>query len=402
MRRELPPTSGLPPRFADLYREPPFALPDLLAASLGTDRVTLTCSGSAALVIAFDYVKQFAIGRDIVLPAFTCPLVAYAALKAGLTVSLCDTMPSRFDMDMGMLARIINPDTLAVVPTHFGGHLTSVTPVRGFLRSIAPHVFVIEDAAQAYGARIQGKPVGFGGDLGVFSFAAGKGLTLFEGGCLVAADPVIRLAIDQHARPLLPASPMMEAQRIMELIGYHLFYRPEGLSWVYGRPLRKALQRGDLIAALDEDRDAIPMHPIGGWRQKVGANAAMRWAQHLAATKDAARQMRAVLSAIPQLDVHWPDAGFEPSQTFLFVTLPSKRQADQALMQGAAQGLGITKLFAHPLNRYPALAGKLPTTPTPQAQALSDRTVTVTTSPLLQDSDRARIADLFQAIVRGR
>ena len=149
MRRELPPTSGLPPRFADLYREPPFALPDLLAASLGTDRVTLTCSGSAALVIAFDYVKQFAIGRDIVLPAFTCPLVAYAALKAGLTVSLCDTMPSRFDMDMGMLARIINPDTLAVVPTHFGGHLTPVTPVRGLLRSIAPHVFVIEDAAPA-------------------------------------------------------------------------------------------------------------------------------------------------------------------------------------------------------------------------------------------------------------
>ena len=402
MRRELPPTSGLPPRFADLHRKPPFALSDILASSLATDRVTLTCSGSAALVIAFDYFKHLAIGREIVLPAFTCPLVAHAALKAGLTVNLCDTMPSRFDMDMGMMARIINSDTLAVVPTHFGGHLTPVNPLRGLLRSIAPHIFIIEDAAQAYGARMHGRPVGFSGDVGVFSFAAGKGLTLYEGGCLVAADPVVKMAIERHAQSLLRVSRAIEWQRIIELLGYHLFYRPEGLVWVYGSPLRKQLQKGDLIAALDEDKQAIPMHPVGVWRQEVGANAALRWPQHLAATKEAAKRMIAVLSAISQLDVHCPDGGMEPSQTFLFVSFQNKRQADQALLRGAELGLGITKLFAHPLNRYPALAGKVSATPTPQAQALSDRTVTVTTSPFMQDSDRDRIATLFQAIVRGR
>ena len=402
MRRELPPTSGLPPRFADLYRKPRFALSDILASSLATDRITLTCSGSAALVIAFDYFKQLAIGREIVLPAFTCPLVAHAALKAGLNVALCDTMPSRFDLDLGMMARIINPDTLAVVPTHFGGPRTPVNPLRGLLRSIAPHVYLIEDAAQAYGARMQGRPVGFSGDVGVFSFAAGKGLTLYEGGCLVAADPAIRMAIDRHAKTAMHGSWMMEWQRIIALLGYHLFYRPNGLSWVYGAPLRKQLQKGDLIAALDEEREAIPMHPVGAWRQAVAANAALRWSRHLAATQESAQRMIAALSSVPQIDVHVPDAGMEPSLTFLFVSFPTKRQADQALMRGAQAGLGITKLFAHPLNRYPALAGKVSATPTPQAQALSDRTVTVTTSPFLQDSDRGRIVDLLQAIMRGR
>ena len=402
MRRELPPTSGLPPQLGDLYRKPPVPLPDFLSMHLETPQVTLTPSGSAALVIAFDYFKQLAIGREVILPAFSCPLVAHAALQAGLRVSLCDTMPARFDFDMGMMGRIINPDTLAVVPTHFGGHLTQVAPLRSLLRSIAPHIFIVEDAAQAFGARIAGKPVGFSGDLGIFSFAAGKGLTLYEGGCLVASDPVIRKSVSHHAQSLLHPSRRWEWQRMVELFGYHLFYRPAGLPLVYGAPMRRALRKGDLIAALGDDKHEIPMHQLGAWRQQVAANAALRFDAHLAASRQTAKQVIATLSAVAGLDVHVPARGMEPSQTFVFVSLQNKRQADQALMRGAEQGLGITRLFAHPLNRYPALVPHLSSTPTPQAQALSDRTLTVTTSPFMTQAQCDAIADLFQAVIRGR
>ena len=402
MRRELPPTSGLPPQLADLYRKPSRALPDYLSSFLSTPSVILTPSGSAALVIAFDYFKQLAIGREVILPAFSCPLVAYAALKAGLSVTLCDTMPARFDLDMGVMGRIIGPDTLAVVPTHFGGHLTPVGSLRSLLRSIAPHIFIIEDAAQAFGARSGGRAVGFSGDLGLFSFAAGKGLTLYEGGCLVASDPVIRKALDRHARMLLHPARLWELRRMVELFGYHIFYRPEALSLVYGSPLRRSLRKGDLIAALGDDKDQIPMHPLGAWRQDVAANAASRWEAHLAATRKTARQVIAALSSIAGLDVHVPAAGMEPSQTFVFVSLQNKRQADQVLLRGAEQGLGITRLFAHPLNRYPALAPRLSASPTPQAQALSDRTLTVTTSPFMTPSQCDAIAGLFQSAIRGR
>ena len=402
MRRELPPTSGLPPVFADLYRAPRRSLSDTLAASLATPHVTLTPSGSAALVIAFDFLKQMAIGREVILPAFTCPLVAHAALKAGLTVSLCDTMPARFDLDMGVMGRILSPDTLAVVPTHFGGHLTPVSPLRSLLRSVAPNIFIVEDAAQAYGARIDGKPVGFAGDIGLFSFAAGKGLTLYEGGCLVAADPVIRGALDRHAHTMLHRSQRWEWQRIIELLGYHLFYRPKTLALVYGASLRRNLRKGDVIAALGDDKHEIPMHPLGAWRQQVGANAAMRWDAHLEASRRTARRLMTILNSVSGLDVHAPARGMEPSQTFLFGSLRNKRQADAALMRGAARGLGITRLFAHPLNRYPALAGRVGDHPTPQAQALSDRTLTVTTSPFLSLSEMDAIADLFESVLRGR
>jgi dTDP-4-amino-4,6-dideoxygalactose transaminase len=72
------------------------------------------------------------------------------------------------------------------------------------------------------------------------------------------------------------------------------------------------------------------------------------------------------------------------------------------LMRGAERGLGITRLFAHPLNRYPALAGCVGDHPTPQAQALSERTLTVTTSPFLSLSEMDAIADLFESVLRGR
>ena len=237
--------------------------------------------------------------------------------------------------------------------------------------------------------------------MGLFSFAAGKGLTLYEGGCLVAADPVIRMAIHRHAQTMLKPNLPTEWHRIAALIGYHAFYYPFGLRWVYGWPLRRHLRRGNLIAALGDDQHAIPMHPLGLWRQSVGAHALLRWNKHLAVTQQRARFLIRLLSQIPQLDLHLPEAGMEPSQTFLFVSFKTKRQADLALRAGVEQGLGVTKLFAHPLNRYPALEGKILSDPTPQAQALSDRTVSVTTSPYMRDQDAERIALLFQTIVRG-
>ena len=187
-----------------------------------------------------------------------------------------------------------------------------------------------------------------------------------------------------------------------ELVGYHLFYRPMGLPYVYGNSLRRHLRRGDLIAALADDKSEIPMHPLGAWRQRVAANAARRWETHLSLTRQNAQQAMDVLSQIAGLDVHRPLKGVHPSLTYIFVSLQNKRQADEVLKRGAELGLGITRLFAHPLNRYPSLAPHLVRTSTPQAQALSDRTVTVTTSPYMQPNDSEAIADLFRSVMRGR
>ena len=85
---------------------------------------------------------------------------------------------------------------------------------------------MIEDAAQALGARLGAASVGLQGDIGFYSLAVGKGLSIYEGGVLTARDAPLRRALQETSRRLIPDSRMMEARRITELIGYALLYRP--------------------------------------------------------------------------------------------------------------------------------------------------------------------------------
>src|SRR5689334_8809884 len=121
--REMPPTAGLPLRLADLL--PGRAeLADRLAAQLETPPLQVECSGTAALLLALRVLHQRQPRRSVVVvPAFTCPLVAIAVHQAGLHLRVCDLRPGHYDMDPQALAEACGEDTLAVVPTHLAGRV---------------------------------------------------------------------------------------------------------------------------------------------------------------------------------------------------------------------------------------------------------------------------------------
>ena len=437
MKRELPPTAGLAPQWRDLVDDPvrtvgpsgsllararlvgkglrqrfipstrhkdqappadiPHALANHLAGLIGSDEVVMVNSGFAALVIAFEYLKKGALAREVILPAFTSPKVALAAHRAGLQVRLCDTDQSRFDFDLGMLARLVSDDTLAVVPTHFGGHVTPMSPLKVLMEGIAPHVVLIEDAAQAFGARVKGLSVGLAGDLGLFSFARGTGLTLFQGGCLVSNNPIIRQGLKRLAMQMQPPSWRQEWRQCLGLLAYHAFYDPEHYRLVYGASSHRkgtSLPRYALYG--EDDLSAVPLHRLGVWRQGVALNAANRLAGHQQAVAGRVQRLFAVLQSVPRSEVHLPPAGVSPAFRFLFVSMASRKQADKVLAQSIEEGLGISRLFAGPLTAYPALKGIIAPDPMPQAEALAARTLTVTTSPMMTDSEIEKIGRLFR------
>ncbi|RFB81053.1 DegT/DnrJ/EryC1/StrS family aminotransferase [Methylovirgula sp. 4M-Z18] len=397
MKRELPPTAGVPPHLRDLFARPRQAFTAWVAQRLRTPEVILTTSGSAALVIAFEYLKTLSARRTVILPAYTCPLVAFAVARAGLKVAVCDTLADRFDLDLDQLRHVANDDTLALIPTHFGGHVTQVSELCAWRDTHAAETFVIEDAAQAFGASAQGAPVGFAGDIGLFSFAAGKGLTLYEGGCLVSPSARHRQALAALAARLQPVDKRMEARRIAELIGYYLFYTPATLPYVYGWPRRRKLARGDVIGALGDDLSDIPMHQVGAWRQRVAACASERYEASRAMARGAAQRLKQALQAVSAIKVHTPEEGDETAATFLFVTCADKAMAERIFFHEDAQALGVSKLFALTLTDYPALKGIVPDMPVPQAAALVERTLTITTTPFLTDEHVERIVRLFQS-----
>ncbi len=171
-RLELPPTAGLPLRWSDL-RPGGATLAADITAQLGTPPLQLECSGTASLLIALKTLHRRQPHRHrVVVPAYTCPLVAIAVRQAGLQLQLCDLRHGHYDMDTSALRSVSDERTLAIIPTHLGGRVADVAAAVNVAREVG--AYVIEDAAQALGARRDGGSVGLLGDVGFFSLAAGS------------------------------------------------------------------------------------------------------------------------------------------------------------------------------------------------------------------------------------
>ncbi|MDB5896001.1 MAG: nucleotide sugar aminotransferase, partial [Rhodoferax sp.] len=296
--------------------------------------------------------------------------------------------------------------TLAVVPTHLGGRVSDVATAQACARAVG--AWTIEDAAQALGASVGGKSVGTLADIGFFSMAAGKGLSIFEGGALVARDPAIAEACRQASAATVRSQPAWELRRSAELLAYALFYRRAGLGIVYGMPLRRALRRGDTVGAAGDDFDMpFPLHRPGRWRQAVGVKALARLPVFLAEGKKRAGARAARLSCIAGLQVMTdstavPDAaGVWP---LMLVMLPDATRRDAALARLWGAGCGVSLPFVHALPDYAQYAGVVPSAPPdelPRARALAGRMLAVSNSPWLDDERFEGVCRVLEACAGG-
>lgn len=396
-RHEVPPTAGLPLQLRDLWPGPA-ALAETLTAQLGTPSLLLTCSGTAALLVALRTLAERSPSRRVVVvPAYTCPLVAIAVHSLGLQLRLCDARVGHFDMDPQALSHACDDDTLAIVPTHLAGLVAEMENVLAVARRCG--AYVIEDAAQALGAREQGRSVGLRGDIGFFSLAAGKGLSIYEGGLLSACDPELREALARNAAATMPHRFGWELRRSIELLGLTALYRPRGLSLAYGRPLRRALRRGDPVAAVGDDfPPTIPLHCVGRWRAGVGTRAAARLPTFLHALREQAAVRVSRLQRIPGLHVFQPAPGTEGSWPFLLVRFDAADSCRAALDELWTAGVGVSRLFVHALPDYAYLADRAPQTPTPNARDFAARSLTISNSPWLGNADFKRICEVLERI----
>ncbi|QWT20490.1 DegT/DnrJ/EryC1/StrS family aminotransferase [Bacillus sp. NP157] len=397
--REAPPTAGLPLAFADMGGPVPAPLTALAAQWIGVEETQLECSGTAALTVALTALAEHARSRrEVVMPAFTCPLVPLAVRRAGLEPRLVDLRPGHFDMDPARLAEACNEQTLAVVPTHLGGRTADVASAAAIAASVG--AYTVEDAAQAFGARIDGRHAGTHGDAGFFSLAAGKGLSIFEGGLLVARDPTMRDSFRRAARRIARWHPGWELRRTVELAGYAALYRPRGLGMAYGHPLRRALRRGDLIGAAGEHFDAdFPLHRVGRWRRAVGARAFHRLPEFIEATASQARVRVPALASIPGVHVFTDDGGTWP---YLMLLLPDEATRDAVLQRLWASRHGVGRMFVHALPDYPYLGTMLGGEDVPNARDFAARTLTVSNSPWLDDAAFEHVCAVIEATVVSR
>ncbi|HEY8856662.1 MAG TPA: DegT/DnrJ/EryC1/StrS family aminotransferase [Rugosibacter sp.] len=392
--REIPPTAGLPLTWRDLFPARA-SLEQGLADFIHVLAVQITCSGTAAQIITLTTLKRHSTRRKVILPAYTCPLVALAILHCGLQPVLCDLQPDHFDLDHNRLAALCDTDTLAIIATHLGGRVADLSPVLDIARISG--AYVIEDAAQSLGASWQGQPVGMAGDAGFYSLAVGKGLPLYEGGVLITRDASLRQQFQSTAAEIAPLKWQWELRRSLELLGYAALYQPWALSFDYGLPLRRALQQGHLIEAVGDDfSDDIPLHRVGRWRKAVGANALKRLPAFLDNLHQQAMPRLARLASIPGIKIMQDKAEGKGTWPFFMVLLPSQAARDAALETLWGAGLGVSRLYIHALPDYPYLSHRVGqaevSNTVPNARDFSARMLTISNSLWLDENSFERIA----------
>lgn len=129
-------------------------------------------------------------GDEVILPALTATFSALAVSMAGATPVLADVDPVRYTLDPGAFEAAIGPRTAAVMPVHLYGCPADMEPIAAIARQ--HHLLVLEDCAQAHGARYRGQRVGGLGDMAAFSFYPSKNLGAYgDGGAIVTGDAAL-------------------------------------------------------------------------------------------------------------------------------------------------------------------------------------------------------------------
>jgi dTDP-4-amino-4,6-dideoxygalactose transaminase len=129
-------------------------------------------------------------GDQVVVPAMTATFTALAVSLAGATPVFADVDPQRHTLDPAALEAAITPHTAAVIPVHLYGCPADMEPIVAVARR--HNLLVLEDAAQAAGARYEGKRVGGLGDVAAFSFYPSKNLGAYgDAGAIVTNDATL-------------------------------------------------------------------------------------------------------------------------------------------------------------------------------------------------------------------
>jgi dTDP-4-amino-4,6-dideoxygalactose transaminase len=152
-------------------------------------------------------------GDEVIVPSFTFAATGNSVRLAGATPVFADIEPATFCLDPAAVADAISDRTRAIMPVHLYGHPADMRALVALARD--KDIRIVEDAAQAHAASLDGRPVGTFGDAACFSFYPTKNMTSGEGGMVTTPR-------DDVARTLrLLRNQGMERRYENEVVGFN-------------------------------------------------------------------------------------------------------------------------------------------------------------------------------------
>jgi len=142
-------------------------------------------SGTDALFIGL-HALGVGPGDEVITTPFTFFATAEAISHVGATPVFVDIDPLTFNLDPELIEEKITSRTKAILPVHLFGHSVDMAPILTLAEEY--DIFILEDVAQAFGGKYQGRKLGTIGDIGAFSFFPSKNLGACGDGGLIATN----------------------------------------------------------------------------------------------------------------------------------------------------------------------------------------------------------------------
>lgn len=169
-------------------------------------------SGTSALLLGLLAIGIVP-GDEVIVPSFTFAATANAVVLAGATPVFVDIHPADFCIDPAAIEAAITPRTTGIIAVHLFGQPARLESIKQI--ADRHQLALIEDAAQAHAASVNGKPVGTFGQFGAFSFYPTKNMTCGEGGMITTPDS------QTARRSRLLRNQGMERRYQNELVGFN-------------------------------------------------------------------------------------------------------------------------------------------------------------------------------------
>lgn len=316
------------------------AFEELFAAHLGVRHAVAVSSGTAALHLAY-LAAGVGPGDEVVVPSITFAATANAALYCGATPVFADIVGCHDPgIDPAHVESLLGPRTRAVCAVHFAGYPAAVDELRGLCarRGVA----LIEDAAHAPFAALDGRALGTFGTAGAFSFFSNKVLSCGEGGLLCTDDDTVA----REVRAMRPAS-------------------GPGRSFDY---------------ALDEPRAALLTSRFAGLAADVAARRAL------------VRRYRRLLADVDGVSLPYRDVDIDHSSCYVMPLVVDDESRRGPLRRALREVHGVQTSLLYPsIHEFTAYQKWFGEQDLPRSQRWSRREMTVPLYPHLTHAQQDRV-----------
>ncbi|MBE6498173.1 MAG: DegT/DnrJ/EryC1/StrS family aminotransferase [Methanobrevibacter sp.] len=155
---------------------------DMIAEYIGTKHAITFNSGTSALHAAL-LAHGIGKGDEVIVPSFTFIATVNSPLFVGAKPIFVDIEEETFGLNPELVEEKITKNTKAIIPVHYGGCPCKIKALKDIAED--NDLVLIEDAAEAFGASVDGKNIGTFGDSNILSFCQNKIITTGEGGAVV-------------------------------------------------------------------------------------------------------------------------------------------------------------------------------------------------------------------------